>query len=561
MGWVKYAKSAYGFLSSTPFVENNFGFTINENGWQAFHANDSGNEFSSGGDGIWLEWTPGQDWSRKPLFYFYRVDGNGDPIGLIGFDADVTCNYTVLGHNAQVTVRLYMCTRDLNHILVRDLGNESIGSSAISSSSYDGFALKFFFNIGKTADTHKIVLGANLEIYNATRGGAYDSEWSWAGVLSGNVLCNDVTYDTTKESPQFGPSSKPGGGYNEDGEITGSFDNSSDKITPSSKPTLTPLSTNLVHAYKVTTSMLNDIADAMYPDYIFSNTTIEDALAGIYNAIFFSKYVDFMLDLLILPIDVPAPNTVNVKVGGKYLKTANEAYIQAQLVQDPYVDFECGSLSIDEYWANFLDFAGTRIKLFLPYVGYVDIQPEYVIGGKLTVKYRFNALDGSFMAFVSSTSGQSELDESMIAQFSGVAGVHVPLQAADYSQKVSGLISAIGGVAAGAASGGLTGAVAATGIANASQTLIQKPGSSHANGYNASSSYLSHRKPYLIIERQSSQFSEKYPEEVGLPLNVMKTLGECEGLTKCEAAHLDTIPCTAGGKEKIAQLMKTGIIL
>lgn len=362
-----------------------------------------------------------------------------------------------------------------------------------------------------------------------------------------------------KDSPEFGPASEPGGGYNEDTPSSekGTFDDTSDKITPSSKPTLTPLSSNLVHAYKVDVQTLNDIANAIYVDLANDWSSIETALEAIYNAIFAAKYVDYLLDLLILPINVPAPNLVDVKVGGKYL-TLSSGRVQSYLVTDPYVDFDCGSVSIPEYWANFLDYTGTKVKLFLPYIGYVDIQPEYVINGELNVKYRFNVLDGSFIVHVLSTSGKSQLEESMIGQYAGVAAVHVPLQASDYATKVSGLISAIGTVAAGMAAGGV-GAMA--GAANLGNTLMQKPGSTHANGYNASSSYLSHRCPYLIIERQVSQFSEKYMEEVGLPLNVMRTLGSMSGLTKCEAAHLDTIPCSVEGKEKISRLMKSGIIL
>lgn len=398
---------------------------------------------------------------------------------------------------------------------------------------------------------------------NFATGGSnlYSSYFLWNPVESDFVaqFGQNEPEKTKPKSDEFGPAAEPGGGYNEElpSSGKGTFDDSSDIITPSSKPVLTPLSSNLVHAYKVNTQMLNDIADAIYVDLANDWSSVETALEAIYNAIFAAKYVDYLLDLLILPINVPAPNLVNVKVGGKYL-TLSTGRIQAYLVTDPYVDFDCGSITIPEYWANFLDYTGTKVKLFLPYIGYVDIQPEYIIGGELNVKYRFNVLDGSFIVHVMSTSGKSELSSSMIGQYAGVAAVHVPLQASDYATKVSGLISAIGTVAAGMAAGGVG---AMTGAANLSNTLMQKPGSTHANGYNASSSYLSHRCPYLIIERQTSQFSQKYPEEVGLPLNVMRTLGAMEGLTKCEAAHLDTIPCSIEGKEKISQLLAEGIIL
>lgn len=417
-----------------------------------------------------------------------------------------------------------------------------------------GLAAGTFFRNSKTYYCFGFLSARQIRQGYVTGGGIL---YGGSGTTITSVLGGEIPGDAT--SPEFGPASKPGGGYNQDTPSSGkgSFDDSSDTITPSSKPTLTPLSSNLVHAYKVNTQMLNDIADAIYVDLANDWSSIETALEAIYNAIFAAKYVDYLLDLLILPIDVPAPNLVNVKVGGKYL-TLSSGRVQSYLVTDPYVDFDCGSITIPEYWANFLDYTGTKVKLFLPYIGYVDIQPEYIIGGELNVRYRFNVLDGSFIVHVLSTSGKSQLEESMIGQYAGVAAVHVPLQASDYATKVSGLISAIGTVAAGMAAGGVG---AMTGAANLGNTLMQKPGSTHANGYNASSSYLSHRCPYLIIERQVSQFSEKYMEEVGLPLNVMRTLGDMSGLTKCESAHLDTIPCSVEGKEKISRLMKDGIIL
>lgn len=367
---------------------------------------------------------------------------------------------------------------------------------------------------------------------------------------------NKVPTPINPESPEFGPAAKPKGGYNEKSHRKGTFNDTSDKITASNAPTLSPLSTELMHCYKVNQSILNKIASAMYPDYVLSQPTVEEALEAIFNQIHYNKMVDYLLDLMILPIDVPAPHTVRVKVGGKTLKTADDPWIEASLIQNPYVDFSCGELAVPEYWANFLDFAGTKFKLFLPYVGYVDLQPEYINGGSISVDYRFNVLDGSFICFIHSTSGHSELEESLIGQYAGVAAVHIPLQSTDYAAKVSGLISAVGTVAAGITTGGV-----GAGIAASANAVIQKPGTTHANGYNASSSYLSHRTPYLIIERQASQFSEKYPEEVGLPLYMQKRLGDCVGLTVASDAHLDTIPANAEVKDMISRLLSEGVIL
>lgn len=434
----------------------------------------------------------------------------------------------------------------------------------------------FFFKTATFSNVKNVVMGmarlhddGNVECYGSGLGlRVKDSFWKSAGGMGTDA--EDPSGE--KRSPEFGPAAKPMGGYVPGGgTIPGknvtkkpTFDNSSDRITVSAKPTHSALSSRFFHAYVVTDTSMQYIADALFPQPVFSQPDLIDAMGELAQIMFFNKQIDYMLDALILPITVPCGNWEAIRVGGRELKTVvggTEITINGQPVSSPYVDFSCQSISIDEYWVNFLDFAGTKVKLFLPYVGYVDIQPEYVIGGTLYVDYRFNVIDGSFMCYVRSKSGYSQLDESLVGQYAGVAAQHIPLQSQDYSNKISGLISAIGSVAAGAASGGVGAAVGVGAAASAGNTLVQKPGSSHANGYNASSSFLSHRTPYVIIERQWSQFSEKYPEEIGLPTNSAQKIGNLYGLVKSENAHLDTIPCSAEGKDKIAALLREGIIV
>jgi len=409
----------------------------------------------------------------------------------------------------------------------------------------------------------------------ATGGGnLYSSYFLWNPVESDFVtqFGQNEPEKTKPKSDEFGPASEPGGGYVPGGGFTPggetpkipSFDNTSDKIEISDKPYMNPFRTGFINGYYVTPTQLAHFSDAIFPPPPQSGSDIPNMIWNISSMLFNNKRVDYILDFLIVPV-TPGylVNAENITCGGQPLLWQHDGvyhFVEGNRIEDSMVDFSCGSISIDEYWVNFLDFSGTRVKLFLPYVGYVDIQPEYVIGGTLYVDYRFNVFDGSFMAFVRSDSGYSELEESLIAQFAGVAAMHIPLQSQDYSNKISGLISAVGTVAA-AGIGGISAAGAVGAGANLGNTLIQKPGSTHANGYNASSSYLSHRKPYLIIERQWSQFSEKYPEEVGMPSNVMCRLGDLYGLVKSENAHLDVIPASVEGKEKISQLLSEGIIL
>ena len=516
---------------------------------------------------------------------------------------------TAMTVNTWYTAFEFLCNKDTNTYIALKILRDA-GSASSTAPLFSLVLVKRVKENGGVTDT-QISAQFNLELWNDTlmmnlgsayfymgsftynnkafygAGLAFDNKYEYGQEV--HVFTNSLMFCCARDqfwqkmgtdepsgepySPEFGPGSEPGGGYvpGGGGGLPGgrpgkepTFDNSSDLIPLPTKPTLSALSAQFLHAYVVTEQSLQYIGDALFPQPVFQQPDLITAMGELAQIIFFNKQVDYMLDLLILPINVPHGDWVPLNVGGRQLSTViggTTVWINGQPATECYVDFSCSSLSIDEYWVNFLDFTGTKIKLFLPYIGYVDIQPEYVIGGTLYVDYRFNIFDGSFMCYVRSDSGYSELEESMIGQYSGVAAIHIPLQSKDYSDKISGLISAIGTVAAGAASGGIGAAAGAGAASNMGNTIIQKPGSTHANGYNASSSFLSGRYPYLIIERQWSQFSQKYPEEVGLPSNTMQRLGDLSGLVICPDAHLDVIPASKEMKEKISNLLADGIIV
>lgn len=363
-------------------------------------------------------------------------------------------------------------------------------------------------------------------------------------------------------SPEYGDASDVGGGYNEDAEH-GSFDDSSDTIPIPTRPSLSPLSAGYFHAYHLTDpeTQLANIGDALFPQDPTTQADIFQAINEIAQMVYYNKQIDYVVDCHVIPCRPETGGFVPVRVGGRVLTRevgGQPVQITAAGVTDGYVEYDCGKIDIKEYWKNFLDFSnGTRAKLFLPFVGYVDVLPEFFNGGELGVVYRFNVVDGSFMAYVTSTSGKSKLKDSMIAQYSGNACMHIPLQAADYSRILSGVVSAVTTVA-GASTGNMV--VAGAGLVGAYTNLAgARPQMHSSNGYNASASYMSNRTPYLIIERAKSQFSKNYPNEIGLPLNVTRQLSTVHGYTIIENPVLN-IDCNDNEYNELVTLLKTGVI-
>lgn len=376
----------------------------------------------------------------------------------------------------------------------------------------------------------------------------------------GNIILG--TLPDEESSPEYGDASDVGGGYNEDAEH-GSFDDTSDTIPIPTRPTLSPLSAGYFHAYYLSDPavMLRNVGDALFPEDPTQQGDIFSAIDEVAQMLFYNKQIDFVVDCHVIPCIPEHGANAPIRVGGRILtkEDAGQAVqLVAPAVTDGYVEYDCGKIQIKEYWKNFLDFSnGTRAKLFLPFVGFVDLLPEFFNGGELGIIYRFNVVDGSFMVYITSSSSKSELKDSMIAQYSGNACMHIPLQSADYSRILGGIVSAVTTVA-GASTGNM--AVAGAGLTGAYTNLAgARPQMNSSNGYAASAAYMSKRTPYLIIERAKSQFSKNYPNEIGLPLNVTRTLSSVHGFTIIENPVLN-IDCNDNEYNELVNLLKSGVI-
>ena len=369
-------------------------------------------------------------------------------------------------------------------------------------------------------------------------------------------------------SPEYGDASTP------EGYEGGTFDDSSDTISIPTAPSIGVSSAGFVNLYNPSAATLTDFGKDLFPDLNFTPVsnlptptdvmeavenactvlaTIGNQIPNIVSMYINAQLINYVLDCHILPVAPTSSGSHAIQVG---FKTFNQ---HAPKVDSDYVDFDCGTLNIGEYYANYIDYAPfTKCKLFLPFVGYVELLPEYWQSGSINVTYRFNVIDGSFMAFVKSTSSKSKLSDSVIGQYGGNCCVHIPITGANYSNMVTGLIQ---GAAAVATSGAGAVGKATKAIESAVDVCNMRPNVQSSNGYNSTSAFLGCRTPYLVIERTVASFSMSYPEECGLPSNVTETLSNVSGYTEASAIKVDIPGATEAECNEIAALLAGGVFL
>ena len=344
----------------------------------------------------------------------------------------------------------------------------------------------------------------------------------------------------------------------------GSFDNSSDAFGVPQNPSVGITSTGFINVYNPSLNQLSGLAEDLFPDigsptYDDSGTleavannikAVGETMLSFAECFINQNLIQYVIDCHIVPCVPQISENTGIKVG---FKTFN--YSPAKVTND-YVTIDCGTLEIEEYYQNFLDYVGTKAKLFLPFVGFVDLKNEWFQGGKLNVVYHYNVIDGSFMAFILATSSKSNLKETVVGSYGGNCCVHIPITGTNYSSMISGVVQGTAKTISSLTSGNVFGAVGGV-----TDVLSSKPSVEQSNGYNSNSAFMGIRIPYMIIERPVASFSKNYPSEQGLPLNVTKKLADVKGFTVCKNLHVDNIDCTQSEKDMIKSLFANGVIL
>lgn len=393
-----------------------------------------------------------------------------------------------------------------------------------------------------------------------------------AGIDDPTLSGVDYWLTTFEEySREVGDPSTPGG-YDPDG--FGHLDDTSDSIGIPEEPSLGVSNLGMVHVYNCGSNSLRQLGALIFPDLewetpepIGSETDVIDAiidgfnnlmatLANIpsaINVLMMNQLIAYIIDCHVLPVNPGSSTSEFLKIGFKEFTT-----LSLNTVLSDYYDFDCGSIRIGEYYSNFADYLGNA-KLYLPFVGFVPCQPEWFTRSSLNVTYRFNVVDGSFICWVRGTGenvNNNNATYTILAQYGGNACIHLPITGANYSRMMSGIISGAAGAVGGAMSGNIAAsATSAIGALSARGDIVQ------SNGYNASTSFLGCRRPFLLIERVLGSWSKAYAHEIGIPANITTTIGSVSGFVRSDDIHLDGIPATEAEKAMIAQALKEGIIV
>lgn len=225
--------------------------------------------------------------------------------------------------------------------------------------------------------------------------------------------------------------------------------------------------------------------------------------------------------------------------------------VAAKKITNQYYTFSCGTVHIawdgksKKDWTGgdtktFLDFNNnTKISIYLPAIGIKELNTDDLIGCDIEVVYNVDMLTGVCIAEIKCTrperlaKGDANLDD-VIYNFSGNCFETIPLTAVDWRGFISSALQLVGGVSA-VAAGNPAGVGA---IANA--IMSEKVSVSKSGNLAGSSGYMSHQKPYLILERPINNLPYNFRDWEGYTSNIrVNELKDVSGYTEITDLWLD----------------------
>lgn len=326
----------------------------------------------------------------------------------------------------------------------------------------------------------------------------------------------------------------------------GDYNNDSDIINLPELPTISAINNGMIHAYLINQTQLTELGNYLWSTDFFDNfiklfDNPMDAILGLYQC----KYTP------------TTGNTQEIKVGN-CLTGVNGLPILTN-----YHVVNCGSISLKEYFGNALDYSPftKTITIYLPYVGFRELDVDVAMSSTLTVIYYIDVVSGSGVAYVYVSKSLDGTDlQAPIYSYPCSVNAQIPLTAYNMTALYSSIVGGISAIAGGIATGGASGVASATiGTANSimgAKNMVEKNGS-----VTGMSGLLGIQKPFISIERPINAYAEDYNVYNGLPCNMTYTLSSMSGFTKVSNIKLSIDTATEEEKKMIEELLKEGVYI
>lgn len=341
--------------------------------------------------------------------------------------------------------------------------------------------------------------------------------------------------------------------------IPGESDPSSDPVPIPPKPTIDVTGTGFVTLYNPSTIDIRNLA------YFMWSGEFIDVIKKMFSAPF-----DCLIGLKLIYCPLTTGNNQTIWLGNV------ESNVSAPKITEQFIDFDCGTITLNGYYGSFLDYPPyTKISIFLPFIGYKQLNVDEVMNSTIHLVYRVDVYTGACIAFlqITKTILSTQLN-SVLYQFDGNCAMDIPFTSNDMSRYIGAILNTAASTAM-TLSTPNTGANekqqnninaklshnATSGIVNGALDVIQtKPTIARGGSLAGANASMGIKQPYIIIERPLQQMPNDYQNYIGIPLNMTKQLSQIQGFTILSKIFMASQTATENEIQMIENLLYEGVV-
>lgn len=473
------------------------------------------------------------------------------------------------GHNSKVSQAVYGYTVNnqnsytIGHQIViygfvDNAGNYAGGCLVIvnSNESSPGAAPIYQKSKGSMSSA-KFIVPTKQNAYNLSNY-VYYGETGWLNKIMGKSTKDD----TNDPNPGDGDSHGGGGG--------GTDDLGGDPIKDTGVPTIEATDSGLMTLYNPTVSELQALGRFLWSDGLDLNSFKK----------LFNDPFDTLLGLSIIPIVPPTSGTKKIMFGNL------DSGVSAKVISHQFVpNVDMGSVTLGEVYNGALDYSPfTTVSIYLPFIGYRELNVQDIMNSKIHLVYKFDVLTGGCIAelYVDHLkTGNKSSDNSkfkweshsgLLASFEGQCAVNIPLASQDYTNTIRAMIGAVGmvgGAAASFATGNPALGVAALAVGSANSAMQASTPTVQRSGHlSSSNAIMANLTPFLTVTRPHQCKPANYYKLRGVPSQIyvskLSSLTTSKHNYYLQVAEIPDIKVAGATDTEIAEiknLLKEGVVL
>lgn len=222
--------------------------------------------------------------------------------------------------------------------------------------------------------------------------------------------------------------------------------------------------------------------------------------------------------------------------------------VNGEKISNNFAKQTIGSILINEHYHNFLDYTPyTNVILYLPYIGFKELDTTLVMNKTIKVIYTVDAITGGCLA-------QVYVNNVRLYEFTGNVGIDIPITASNRAQVEAGYIQAGVGATMSAVGGNVGSAV--TSLLNSATSQYHYSSTGNPNPMCVAST---NRTCYVIIDRPNYQNLKAFNHTRGRKCYLSKTIGSLHGFTVCDSnIDLSGINATQSELEELKDIISSG---